>query len=216
MWLRSGTCWPYWTYSEEYGIVMFKIDYIVNSIFDSMTWLLSDEGSSWVWLVDCGDVEPIIEKIGERSIAEVLLTHAHFDHIYGLPELLRRYPDSRIYTNEVGRETLAKAKLNMSLYHETPLTVEGKQICICGEGDDIELFENITAKVLETPGHHPSCLTYKVEDSLFTGDAYIPDIKVVTNLPKGDKKQAQKSLERIKTLAEGKIIRPGHYGKEDR
>ena len=194
---------------------MLKIDYIVNSFFDSMIWLLSDEGSSWVWLVDCGDVEPIIEKIGGKSIAGVLLTHAHFDHIYGLPELLERYPDCRIYTNEVGRETLGNAKLNMSLYHETPLTVEGPQICICGEGDDIELFENISAKVYETPGHHPSCLTFRVEDNLFTGDAFIPGIKVVTNLPKGDKKQAQVTLERIKTLAKGKKIRPGHNGKEE-
>lgn len=194
---------------------MLKIDYIVNSFFDSITWLLSYEGSSWVWLVDCGDVEPIIEKIGGKCIAGVLLTHAHFDHIYGLPELLKLYPDCRIYTNEIGRETLGNAKLNMSLYHETPLTVEGQQITICGEGDDIELFDNKKARVFETPGHHPSCLTFMVEDNLFTGDAYIPDIKVVTNLPKGDKKQAQASLERIKNFAEGKIIRPGHYDKEE-
>ena len=194
---------------------MLKIDYIVNSFFVSITWLLSDEGSSWVWLVDCGDVEPIIEKIGVRNIAGVLLTHAHFDHIYGLPELLERYPNCKIFTNEIGRETLGNAKLNMSLYHETPLTVEGSQICICSEGDDIELFDNISARVFETPGHHPSCMTFMVEDDLFTGDAYIPGIKVVTNLPKGDKRLAQTSLERIKTLAEGKIIRPGHYGKEE-
>lgn len=194
---------------------MLKIDYIVNSIFDSMTWLLSDEGSSRVWLVDCGDVETIIEKIGGKSVAGVLLTHAHFDHIYGLPELLRLYPDCRVYTNEIGRETLANAKLNMSLYHETPLTVVGQQICICSEGDDIELFDSISAMVYETPGHHPSCLTFKVEDYLFTGDAYIPGIKVVTNLPKGDKKQARISLERIKALTKGKKIRPGHNGKEE-
>ena len=190
---------------------MLKIDYIVNSFFDSKTWLLSEEGSSRVWLVDCGDITPIIAEIGGKSIVGVLLTHAHFDHIYGLPELLKLYPDCRIYTNGIGRETLANAKLNMSLYHETPLTVEGKQICICGEGSDIKLFDNIVARVYETPGHHPSCLAFMVEDNLFTGDAYIPGVKVVTNLPKGNKKLAQESLERIKALAEGKIIRPGHY-----
>lgn len=195
---------------------MLKVDYIVNSFFDSITWLLSNEGSSWVWLVDCGDVEPITEKLGGKNLAGVLLTHAHFDHIYGLPEILVRYPNCKIFTNEIGRETLADAKLNMSLYHETPLTIECQQITtICCEGDEVELFDNKKARVFETPGHHPSCLTFMIEDNLFTGDAYIPGIKVVTNLPKGDKKQAQESLERIKTLAEGMIIRPGHYGKEE-
>ena len=190
---------------------MLKIDYLVNSFFNSTTWFLSDEGSNRVWLVDCGDVEPIIKKIGERRIAGVLLTHAHFNHIYGLPELLERYHECKIYTNEIGRETLANAKLNMSLYHETPLIVEGPQISICGEGDNIELFENITARIYETPGHHPSCLTFIVEGNLFTGDAYIPGVKVVTNLPKGNKKLAQQSLERILKLSEGKIICSGHY-----
>lgn len=102
----------------------------------------------------------------------MLLTHAHFDHIYGLPEILKFYPDCRVYTNEIGRETLANAKLNMSLYHETPLTVEGKHICTCGEGADIELIDDIKARTYETAGHYPNCLTFRIEDSLFTGDAY--------------------------------------------
>ena len=189
---------------------MLKVEHIVNSIFDSMTWLLSETEGGQVWLIDCGDVAPIIERIGGRTVAGVLLTHAHFDHIYGLPGLIHRFPDCRIYTNGIGRETLANARLNMSFYHETPLTVEGPQICICGEGDGISLFEDVTAEVYETPGHHPSCLTYMVGDFLFTGDAYIPGTKVVTNLPKGDKKLAQESLERIKELAKGKRIRYGH------
>lgn len=67
MWAWSGSYRSDWSYSEEYLAVMLKIDYIVNSIFDSMTWLLSDEGSSRVWLVDCGDVEIIIEKIGGKK-----------------------------------------------------------------------------------------------------------------------------------------------------
>ena len=195
---------------------MLKIDYIRNSFFDSMTWLLSETESNQVWIADCGDVEPIIEKIEGREIAGVLLTHAHFDHIYGLPELIERYPDCRVFTNEIGRKTLADAKLNMSLYHETPLTVEGPQVQICSEGDKLPLFRNVTAEVYETPGHHPSCLTYMVGNYIFTGDAYIPGIKVVTNLPKGDKYEAQESMLKILKLAEGKRILPGHYVRDEK
>lgn len=189
---------------------MLEVDNIVNTIFDSMTWLLSETESNQVWLVDCGDIYPIIDKLGERTVAGVLLTHAHFDHIYGLPELIGLYPECKIYTNEIGRIALTDARMNMSLYHETPLTVNEKQVQICSEGDEITLFDDVTAKVYETPGHHPSCLTFMINDFLFTGDAYIPGVKVVTNLPKGNKKQAKESLNKIKSMAKDKSILSGH------
>ena len=189
---------------------MLKIDHVVNSIFDSITWLLSEMESNQVWLVDCGDTETVLEKVGEKKIKGVLLTHAHFDHIYGLPELVSRNPECIIYTNAIGKEALADAKLNMSFYHERPVTVESDLISICEEGKCIQLFEGVDAQVYETPGHHPSCLTFEVEDYLFTGDAYIPGTKIVTNLPKGDKKKAQLSFERILKLASNKTILPGH------
>lgn len=190
---------------------MLKIEYVVNSIFDSMTWLLSETESDQVWLVDCGDIGSIKDKVNNKYITGVLLTHAHYDHIYGLPELLKLYPGCRVYTNEVGRETLADSKQNLSFFHESPLSVVGPQVTLCREGDEFELFPDVIARVYETPGHHPSCLTFMVGDYLFTGDAYIPGIKVVTNLPKADKTIAQKSLERIKTLAIGKTVLPGHH-----
>ena len=78
------------------------------------------------------------------------------------------------------------------------------------DGDDIELSDDIKAKVVATPGHHPSCLTFIIGDDIFTGDSYIPGVKVVTNLPKGNKKQAEESIEKILSLSEGKTIYPGH------
>lgn len=189
---------------------MLTVDYIINSIFDSTTWLLSDTENDWVWLVDCGDYARVVESINGKRIEGVLLTHAHFDHIYGLPQLLEQFPDCKIYTNEIGRVTLASDKLNMSKYHENSVAIAGPQICVCEEGNMIQLYDGLAAKVFETPGHHPSCLTFMVDDYLFTGDAFIPGVKLVTNLPKGNKTQAAESVERIIRLAEGKMICPGH------
>ena len=50
---------------------------------------------------------------------------------------------------------------------------------------------------------------------LFTGDSYISGIKVVTNLPGGNKELAAQSLEKILELAKGKILCPGHVVEEN-
>lgn len=148
----------------------------------------------------------------DKMLKGVLLTHAHFDHIYGLNELLKLFPNTLVYTNESGKEALLDARKNMSLYHETPFIFEfPENIRIVNNGDEIALCENLIAKVLATPGHHPSCLSYIIEDAIFTGDSYIPGTKVVTNLPKGNKKQAQESIDKILAMSKGRTIYPGHH-----
>lgn len=194
---------------------MIHVTQIVNSVYASMTYMLSKEGNTDIWIVDCGDVPPLVDmllSLGGNSfiVKGVLLTHAHYDHIYGLPQLTDLYPDVKVYTNAYGREALANERINMSRYHEDPINYDSNNIMICKDGDEMELFNDVRLKVHYTPGHNDSCLTYEVGPCLFTGDAYIPGIKVVTNLPGGNKQLAMTSLERIKRLAEGKLIYPGH------
>lgn len=191
------------------------VSQIVNTVYTSRTYILSQEGSSSVWLVDCGDVPPLTDYLSSLGndlyiIEGVLLTHAHYDHIYGLPKLTELFPALRVYTNEIGKKALASERQNFSKYHEDPINYESDNVVVCGDGDEVELFDGVRAVVHDTPGHNPACLTYEVGDYLFTGDSYIPGIKVVTNLPGGDKALAAESLEKILKLAEGKILCPGH------
>lgn len=208
--MGPGVDWVDWKDTEEFLTRMLTLDHVINSIFDSTTWLLSDTDEDLVWLVDCGDWNCLKNRIGGRRIEGVLLTHAHFDHIYGLPQLLEQYPDCKIFTNEVGRFTMASDRLNLSKYHGNSVVVDESRVCVCMEGDAVSLFKDTVAAVFETPGHHPSCLAYIVNNYMFTGDAYIPGMKVVTNLPGSDKVRAAESVERILRLAEGKAICPGH------
>lgn len=192
-----------------------KVSHIVNTVYASRTYVLSQERSPSVWLVDCGDVPPIVDMLpslgGSLSeIKGVLLTHAHYDHMYGLPKLTELYPSLRVYSNEIGKKALASERLNFSKYHEDPINYMSDNVVICGDGDEIELFDGVRAVVHYTPGHNPACLTYEVENYLFTGDSYIPGIKVVTNLPGGNKALAAESLEKILRLAEEKEVCPGH------
>ena len=81
---------------------------------------------------------------------------------------------------------------------------------IISEGERIELFDDTFINILETPGHCQSCLTYYTNHHIFTGDSYIPGAKVVTTLPKGNKTQANISLQRILELSKDRIICAGH------
>ena len=68
----------------------------------------------------------------------------------------------------------------------------------------------LEVKVLATPGHDTSCLSYIIGDNLFTGDSYIPGIKVVAIWPKSDKKLAKESGERLRKMKQQYLIRAGH------
>lgn len=191
------------------------VSHIVNSVFTSRTYILTQEGSSSVWLVDCGDVAPIVDMLSSLGddtsmIKGVLLTHVHYDHIYGLPRLTEMFPSLRVYTNEYGKKALTDIRLNYSKYHNDPIVYESENVVNCDEGTVIELFDGVQAKAYHTPEHNPSCLTYEVGDYLFTGDAYIPGVKVVTTLKGGDKVKAAESVERILRQAEGKTVCAGH------
>lgn len=179
---------------------MMQFESHVNSLFNSLSYrfglVLFDPGDEWE---------------GFHDVSIVFLTHAHFDHIYGLNRVIELNPNVRIYTNESGREMLLNSRKNLSLYHESLFVISATSHIVTVEDDEeIEIGDGLTAKAIFTPGHNPSCITWLIGDSLFTGDSYIPRLKTVTNLPGGNKKYAEQSIELIKTLAVGRIIYPGH------
>lgn len=157
---------------------------IVNSVFTSNTYILTSEGKS-AFLIDIGDVQPVKELLDNdgKVVKAVFLTHTHYDHIYGIRELIKAYPDCIIYTSSFGKEALGSDKLNFSRYHNDPIVWTENNISVLGEGDKIEITTGNVLEVLETPGHDKSCLTYKLGNDVFSGDSYIPGVKVIASFP---------------------------------
>ena len=196
-----------------------QISYITNIFFSSRTYWLSNEHLDKFWLVDCGDIEEVLVELPKGvTIAGVLLTHVHFDHVYGLNKLLSLFPNCMVYTNDFGQKSLTDPRRNFSRYHtevEDFIFKHPDKVVVVGEGDKIELFEGVYADVYYTPGHDESCLCYEVEENLFTGDAYIPGVKTVTTFPHSSKKRALESDLRISSIARGMKVWPGHTISED-
>lgn len=195
---------------------MIEIHDITNTIFTSKTYILSKPGCDKAWIVDIGDVEPVFSYLQEKglTVEGLFLTHAHFDHIYGLEALVDQYFDVKVYCTKYAKEALASDKLNMSRYHGDRINYNKDNVVVVYEGESMKLFEDEPQmEFYETPGHNPGCLTMIMGNYIFTGDAYIPGVGANTKLPKANKEQAKESLERILKLSKDKTILSGHQMK---
>ena len=187
-----------------------QIKKIINSVFTSNTYILTADHCDDCWLVDIGDIEPVLSFVSNRKVRGVFITHSHYDHIYGLPALLAKYPECLIYTSVDGKEGLASDRFNFSRYHGDPITYDGDSVRVLYDGDSIELFDGVVMTAMLTPGHEKSCVTYYTDEIVFTGDSLIPGFDVVTNFKRSNKKDSEISLEKIHKLLETRKIYPGH------
>ena len=185
-----------------------EVRQVVNTVFRSCSYVIVHDGESW--LVDCGDIDRILPLI-EGRLRGVLLTHAHFDHIYGLNLLAALFPSLVVYTNQEGLAELLNDRLNFSRYYGEPFVLDvPEKVTLIKNGACVELFEDIVAEAVFTPGHSLSCVTWQVGDLLFTGDSFIPGVKTVTNVPHSNKEQAAASEALIRELASHRIVYAGH------
>lgn len=192
---------------------MMTIHQIVNSIFNSCSYVLTQDKQSW--LVDCGDVDQILPLV-DGKLQGVLLTHAHFDHIYGLNNLESLFPGVPVYTVMAGLNGLMSDKLNFSRYYGEPFIFDSPDnVKLVNDGDSISLFEDVEIKAVATPGHSPGCVTWLTSNAIFTGDSYIPGVKTVANLPHSDKDLALKNEALIRQMVENRSIYPGHAASNE-
>lgn len=189
---------------------MLVVTSAVGQVMDSMIYTLSDGIGKDYYLIDIGDFDAAQRLLPkDANVRGVFITHGHHDHIFGLNRLKEVYPDCEIYASGECAQMLASSKANLSFYLETPFEYKS-EVTVLKDGVHVELFNGIALTAIATPGHNPSCLCFMVNNYLFTGDSFIPGVKVVTNLPGGSKRQAQESVVKILELAKGRTICPGH------
>lgn len=195
---------------------MLKVHQIVNDYQHSCTYILYEEDCEYVWLVDCGsaidDVNDWLNS-NQKELKGVFLTHSHDDHIFGLRRLLLAMPSIPIYLSaHEGVKCVQDIRLNLSKYTSEPFQVFSDYFVELKDGETFSLYPNVEMKAIQADGHSPDSMVYCAGSYLFTGDAYIPPLPVVTKLPGADKKKAAKSLEMIKRLVVNNklTVLPGH------
>ncbi len=194
---------------------MFNVKRIVNSFFNSNTFVLYRERCEQCYLIDPGNTDDILTWMKINSITGVkgiFVTHSHFDHINAINDLLLHFKHTPVYVSKnEGLNIISDDKKNASRYNETPYVVDKDHCVEVSEGDTFQLWGNEEFKVYETPGHSPDSVSFVCGKYIFTGDAFIPSVKVITKLRGGNKELAKKSLNLIFSLInENSIICPGH------
>jgi glyoxylase-like metal-dependent hydrolase (beta-lactamase superfamily II)/rhodanese-related sulfurtransferase len=145
----------------------------------------------------------------ELHVHYVLETHAHADHLSGSQWLRQRF-DAKVAIGERIREVQDTFKRVLDLSH---LKTDGSQFDrLLADGEVIEAG-TLRIEVIATPGHTPACVTYRIEDALFTGDAlFMHDYGTGRcDFPRGSAEAMYESIaNRLYTLPDELRVFPGH------
>lgn len=140
----------------------------------------------------------------------ILITHGHFDHIWGAEAAIRRY-GCPAYMKAEDKELLG---LVQDYFGRMGLKrrIEPFDFIDIQDGMDLHLGR-LDWKVISTPGHSPGSVCYYCESGevLLSGDTLMAGTIGRSDLPGGDYDILMKSLlEKLMTLPGDTDIFPGH------
>ena len=191
-----------------------KIGRMVLGTCSTNTYFVYREGSQDAVVIDPADYgEHIYESLQKNGfqVAAILLTHGHFDHIWGC-EKLRALSGAKVYANEAERDLVGDARKNISAQAGRACTLHAD--AYLKDGDVLELA-GITFQMIATPGHTPGGCCYYMEEAgmLICGDTLFEESVGRTDFPGGSMSTLVRSIkEKLFTLPDNTKCYPGHGG----
>lgn len=140
----------------------------------------------------------------------IILTHAHFDHIFSLDALRDMY-SVPVYVHEDESDSLADSEKNAySSFFGGELKMRPADFTF-NENTELEIAgEKI--KILHTPGHTAGSSCFLTGNALITGDTLFSDSVGRTDLYGGDQYTLLNSLKILRKIPDARniTIYPGH------
>jgi glyoxylase-like metal-dependent hydrolase (beta-lactamase superfamily II) len=175
--------------------------------------ILGDETTREAIVVDPGaDIARILARLAahQLTVKQIVITHAHIDHIAGAQEL-KRVTGSPILYNQLDLPLVAMMDIQAGwIGVATPEVLPPDDHL---QDNRILHLAHIPATVIHTPGHTPGslCLHLPTENLLIAGDTLFAGSIGRTDLPGGDSKTILASIHnRLLTLPDDTKVIPGH------
>jgi glyoxylase-like metal-dependent hydrolase (beta-lactamase superfamily II) len=179
--------------------------------FQSNCYVVGPSTDDRVIVIDPGaDGESILAAVEDAggTVAAILLTHAHLDHIGAVAEL-KAVHDAPVYLHPADLPLYERAEAQAAAFG---LTVDPPP------PPDAELqhgqrlsFGDLTFEVRHAPGHSPGGVVLVDDRVTFVGDCVFSGSIGRTDLPGGDMSTLLRSIrEQILTLAPEMILCSGH------
>ena len=129
----------------------------------------------------------------------VIDTHAHADHLSGIPFFRERYGAHSVTGSRVGEIQ----KVFRDVFHLGPgFPVDGRQFdVLLDEGDVLEVG-SFRVQAMHTPGHTPAHMSWQIGDRVFVGDTlFMPDYGTARcDFPGGSAEILYDSIQRLYEL----------------
>lgn len=142
------------------------------------------------------------------TLRAVLETHAHADHLTGAQALKERFGAPVL----IGADITAVQKVFAPVF-DLDVPTDGSQFDHLLQDGERYAAGSLTVEAIHTPGHTPACMSFKIRDAVFTGDAlFMPDYGVGRcDFPAGDAGRLYDSVHgRLYALPDDTRVFVGH------
>jgi glyoxylase-like metal-dependent hydrolase (beta-lactamase superfamily II) len=147
--------------------------------------------------VDTRSVEALLQMAvaAGYTIEWTLETHAHADHLSGSP-YIKAKTGARIGIGEHIREV---QKIFRPIFNATDLRTDGSDFDHLFVDGEMFSIGELQCEVINTPGHTPADVAYKVGDNVFVGDTlFMPDYGTArADFPGGNVRNLYRSIRRV-------------------
>jgi len=175
--------------------------------------IIGDEATREAMVIDPGDdIDEVLIILSKHNlkVKQIVVTHAHIDHVGGAMKL-RAATGAPILLNQNDLALLKMLDVQAAwVGMAAPGQVEIDQSV--GGADTIRAG-SLTANVLDTPGHTEGsiCLYFPAENKLIAGDTLFAGSIGRTDLPGGSFEKIIRSLHQtVLALPDDTVVVPGH------